>query len=199
MKEIFEDIIRHRRWRDVLCGSGSTLDYTAMLRESLPKLLAQFNIQSMLDAPCGDYSWMSLVKFPPDFVYKGGDIVASMIEQNRQQHPGVDFRVLDISRDTLPDVDMIFVRDCLIHFSDDDVARTLDNFCQSSVKYVMLTSYLPQFAENQNIQTGNFRGVNMQKPPFNLPEPLAKLEDGPPNHVVKTMDLWSVQQLRESR
>ena len=67
MKDIFEDIIKNRRWREVLCGSGSTIHYTKTLRESLVGFLQKHNINSMFDAPCGDYSWMSLVEFPDNF------------------------------------------------------------------------------------------------------------------------------------
>lgn len=199
MKEIFEDIIHNHRWCDVLCGSGSTLTYTTRLRDDLPDLLATYQITSMLDAPCGDFSWMSLVAFPKPFTYIGADIVESMILDNRQNYPDVDFRVLDISKDRLPDADMIFVRDCLIHLSNVDVLRVLDNICSSSIKYVMLTSYKPAHAQINDIRTGDFRPINMQADPFNLPPPLASLDDGPPNSVIKTMDLWSTEQIRSKQ
>lgn len=196
MKKIFEDIIKHHRWRDVLCGSGSTLGYTKLLRDQLPKLVSDYGITSMLDAPCGDFSWMSLVEFPKGFRYMGADIVEPMIQTNREKHPEVDFRVLDISADELPAVDMIFIRDCLIHLSNQDVLRVLDNLKASAIKYIMLTSYKPNHFSTNDIRTGEFRGINMEAQPFNLPTPLIKIEDGPEGHVVKTMDLWSMDQLR---
>lgn len=199
MKEIFEDIIHNHKWCDVLCGSGSTLAYTALLRQSLPTIIKRYGMTSMLDAPCGDFSWMSLVEFPQGFEYKGGDIVESMIISNRHQYPQIQFQVLDISQDTLPAVDMIFIRDCLIHLSDRDVLRVLDNICSSSVKYAMLTNYKAQHAQISDIRTGDFRPINMRANPFNLPEPLVSLDDGPANSVIKTMDLWSVEQIRGTR
>lgn len=196
MKKIFEDIIKHHRWRDVLCGSGSTIAYTKMLRDQLPKLVAEYGISSMLDAPCGDFSWMNLVEFPKDFRYIGADIVEPMILSNREKYPQIQFEILDISTDPIPSVDMIFVRDCLIHLSNQDVLRVLDNIRASAVKYVMLTNYLPDHCSANDIQTGHFRGINMEIEPFNLPNPLIRLDDGPEGHVVKTMDLWSIDQLR---
>lgn len=60
----------------------------------------------------------------------------------------------------------------------------------------MLTNYKAQHAQTNDIQTGDFRPINMRANPFNLPEPLVSLDDGPANSVIKTMDLWSVEQIR---
>ena len=40
-------------------GLGSELDATAVLRGELPRLLARLQVNSLLDAPCGDASWIN--------------------------------------------------------------------------------------------------------------------------------------------
>lgn len=197
MKKIFEHIIHNHLWMDVLCGSGSTLAQTKLLRDKLPDILAKYDIKSMLDAPCGDYSWMSLTQFPTDFRYIGADIVESMILTNRSSYPGKDFRVIDISQDTLPDVDLIFVRDCLIHLSSSDIWKVLQNIYSSNIKYVMLTSY-KQIGPNKEINTGEFRELNMTCEPFNLAAPIAVLEDGPEEKTIRVMALWSKEQIGDA-
>ena len=134
MKHIFENIIKNHHWRDTLCGTGSTKAFTEPLRSQLKDFFIQHGITSMLDAPCGDYSWMSITELPENFHYIGADIVEFMIENNRQQYPEVEFHALDITRDPLPDVDLLFCRDCMIHFSYDDIIKTFENIVNSNIR-----------------------------------------------------------------
>lgn len=197
MKDIFTTIIEKHLWCDVLCGSGSTIEHTKLLRDQLPGLVEKYNIKSFLDAPCGDHSWMSLVDFNRSMTYIGADIVDSMIENNRKTYPNKNFRVIDISKDPIPSVDLVFIRDCLIHLSHADIWRVLENLSKSDVKYVMMTSYKTP-VPNRDISTGDFRPLNMRTNPFNLPEPLESLEDGFPDRVIRTMGLWTQQQINDA-
>lgn len=195
MKEIFENIIKNRYWRDSTCGSGSTLEYTKKLREQLPEFLIKHKITSMLDAPCGDHSWMSLIKFPNHFKYTGGDIVNFMIEENRSKYPDKEFIQLDITQTSLPDVDLLFCRDCLFHFSLEDIAQAFDNIAKSSVKYIMLTSYYN--GTTADIKTGEFRNLDFSLAPFNFPDPIDSIEDWIPGHNQRRMCLWSIDVIRK--
>jgi hypothetical protein len=199
MKDIFTDIVKNRKWdQSVPCGSGSSLDYTKKLRETLPSFLVKHRIQSMIDAPCGDHSWMSLVEFPENFQYIGGDIVEFMIDSNQTTWPERDFRVFDLTQDTLPDVDLLFCRDCLFHLSENDLVKVFDNVLSSNVKYIMTTSYLPAHSQNNDIGTGGFRPINLEKAPFSLPEPIDGLDDGPANAVIRRMCLWNKNDLNKA-
>lgn len=196
MKEIFEDIIHNHRWCDVLCGTGSTLANTQSVRENLPLLIKRHGIQSMLDVPCGDFSWMRLVDFGPTFEYIGADIVLSMIEENRRRYPNKWFRPMDLSKDPIPDVDLVFTRDCLIHLSNQDIWSVLDNIHRSSVKYVMMTCYVSDPDKPvPNIRTGDFRPLNMHSSPFNFPQPIDSIDDGQDGNISRTMSLWTKEQI----
>ncbi|CAB4137904.1 hypothetical protein UFOVP328_126 [uncultured Caudovirales phage] len=197
MKEIFTDIIQHRRWLEVPCGSGSTLGFTQLLRDALPDFLIRHNINSMLDAPCGDFSWMSLVKFPENFLYQGGDIVEFMVKENQYKYPDIDFKVFDLTQDSFPNVDMLFCRDCLFHLCEDDIKKVFDNLLGSSVKYIMTTSYILDYS-NHNISTGDFRPINLEQAPFNLPRPIDALDDGLPGEIGRRLCLWNVQDLQQA-
>jgi hypothetical protein len=187
MKDIFTNIIKNKRWPGT-CGTGSFLENTEPLRNALPDFLNKYQIHSMFDAPCGNYSWMSLVKFSENFTYIGGDIVDSLIEQNQITWPNQKFLVFDLTQDPLPDVDLLFCRDCLIHLSNKDLIKVFDNILSSNVKYVMTTSY-PDTFENIDIQTGQFQQLNLEKHPFCMPSPVDFIKDGPPHN--RNMCLWN--------
>ena len=189
MKEIFENIINKRQWREVPCGSGSTLAYTAGLRQQLPEFVARFGISSVLDLPCGDYSWMSQVTWPASVRYHGADIVDSMIDQNRRNHPNIQFSVIDICQDPLPTADLLFCRDCLFHLSQTDIGRAFDNIASSDIRWVLTTTY-PDVIINRNTVTGGFRPINLTVEPYCLPEPSDYVEDWIDGHQYRIMALW---------
>lgn len=198
MKHIFENIIINNYWytsgEETPCGAGSTLEYTVGLRKNLLPFLKKYQITSMLDAPCGDYHWMKLVQFSKDFQYIGADVVDSLIEKNKSTYPNVDFRVLDISTDQLPAVDLLFCRDCLFHFSVDDVIRTLNNFVKSDIKYLLTSNYPGD--NNSSINTGEFHPINLTKDPYNLPSPIDYIEDWIEGYPIRHMSLWNLSTIK---
>lgn len=197
MKEIFDQILKKGEWNSAgtICGNGSTMDYTENLRQHLSGLLQTYSIKSMFDAPCGDYSWMSKIELPNGVQYIGGDIVEFLIEQNRQQYPGVDFRVFDIAQDNFPDVDLLFCRDCLIHFSHEDIIKTLKNIARSNIKYVLMTNYYE--VANSDIPTGSFRGVNFYQQPYGFEPAIDSIEDWVPGYEKRRLCLWKVKTISE--
>lgn len=190
MKDVFTNIIKNRYWRDVPCGSGSTLEFTAPLRENLKSFLESNNIKSMLDAPCGDYSWMSITSLPENFKYIGGDIVEFMIHENQEKFPGVEFTCVDITTDALPDVDLMFCRDCLIHLSHHDIRRFFENFVKSKIEYLMVTNAYPDNPQaNQEIVTGDYRPTDFTVAPYNFSDPVDWIDDSG-SHEQKVLALW---------
>jgi len=191
MKDIFTNIVEHGQWRagHTVCGNGSTMHYTDYLRQHLSAFLEKHQISSMFDAPCGDYTWMSQIQLSANLRYIGGDIVDSLIEKNKQSYPTVDFRVVDIAQDDLPDVDLLFCRDCLIHFSHADIRRVFENISRSSIKYVLMTNYA--HSDNSDIATGGFRGVNFLQAPYEFEAPIDSIEDWVPGYAPRSMCLWN--------
>jgi hypothetical protein len=192
MKEIFENIIKHRYWQDSVCGTGSTLQFTVPLRQNLKAFLEKYKLTSMLDAPCGDYSWMSVTDLPKNFKYIGADIVEDLISANKVTYPDVEFCQLDITKDPLPDVDVLFCRDCLIHFSFQDINTALTNIVSSNIKHVLLTNY-PD-TNSRDINTGEFHKTNFTVDPINLGPPIDSIFDWVPGTANgdqrRSMSLW---------
>lgn len=167
-EEIFQHAIYNNDWRDHPCGSGSTLKNTADVRNNLPLLFKKYNINSMFDCPCGDYSWMSQIEFDKDFTYIGGDIVNKMIQENKIKYPEVEFLYHDILTDPIPKVDVVFIRDLLIHLSDDHIIKLFEKLNHSDIKYVCVSNYTVNTNIKQTTASVRSREYNLHLEPFNI-------------------------------
>lgn len=196
MEEVFTNIYRENGWKDSesVSGRGSTLKNTEVARAALKNIIGMYEIKSMLDIPCGDMNWMKEVMFPDGFKYIGADVVPALIEKNRDKY-GLDFRVMDITKDALPDVDLIFVRDLLGHFSNRNVKKALINIQLSGAKYFMATTF-PDHHEFGDIKTGQWRPINLQEF-FGLPDPIMVINEQYLDHggkfADKSLGLWKVE------
>lgn len=190
MKEIFEEIIRHKKWKKSTCGPGSTVGYTQNLREKLKPLLLKHNIKSMFDAPCGDYSWMSLVNIQEVVDYIGGDIVEFMINENQLKYPDVKFYVFDLTQDKLPDVDLLFCRDCLLHLSFKDIDKAFNNISHSKIKYILTSNWFEHNTNERDIETGGWRYINFLESPYNFGPPVDSIIDYIDGFPKREMLLW---------
>jgi hypothetical protein len=193
-RRIFGSIYRDREWDtgETVSGPGSTIRYTEELRISLPDLLKKWEIRSLLDAPCGDYHWMSQTKLE-GIEYTGADVVTELIESNRKLYPGVKFLVADITKDWLPKTDAVLCRDCFIHLSNRQIKMAIQQFKSSGIRYMITSTYPVEI--NEEIPTGYYRPVNLVKGPFNLPDPLALIKDYPEGEVERYLGVWDLNQL----
>jgi hypothetical protein len=175
-------------------GPGSSLEYTRGLRAQLPRILSDFRVRTMLDAPCGDFHWMSQVPLDLD-QYVGADIVPAMIKDNQLNYERADrkFIVLDIAREIPSKVDLIFCRDCLFHFPLKLALKALQNFRASGSRYLLTTTF-PE-GSNQNVASGYHYQINLQAPPFSFPPPLVTVRDCPDSSSNRVMALWEFSDL----
>lgn len=198
MKRVFSDIYRNNWWADPesVSGRGSTLARTEVIRRELPTLLESVGARSLLDAPCGDFNWMRYVNLG-DIMYIGADVVPELIERNRELESGAGrkFAVLNITRDRLPEVDVILCRDCFIHFSFRDIDAAIANFKKSNSIFLLATTHL-SVRENADIETGGWRSVNLQLPPFNFPPPARLIMED--QELGKGLGMWKLGELPAS-
>ena len=200
-RDTFQHIYESNLWlsEDSRSGHGSSHEQTETVRAALPALIEAFEIRSIADVPCGDFHWMQHVDLKGAY-YLGIDIVDDLIKANRQRHAGPDrdFITLDIAETPPPGTDLIFCRDLLVHFSFADIKRTLANIKKSGAPYLLTTTF-PETARNENILTGNWRRLNLQKAPFKLPTPLRLInencteDDGA--YRDKSLGLWKTEDL----
>jgi hypothetical protein len=212
MKDVFTDIYVNNKWvykpEYPKSGFGSMKENAKNLSDQLPELFAEFQIKSVLDAGCGDMTWMSELLLDLDISYHGVDIVDELIAVNQNTYPEYNFSVCDISQDPLPKADIMICRDCLFHMSLKNIAKTLKNFVNSDIKYLLTTNIEntekllstergSKFCINNNAQDGDWCLLDLRADPFGLTSDVRKkLFDFTELTVVhRYMCLWDKQQV----
>lgn len=203
--DVFDIIYRSNLWNDLgnRSGPGSRLAFTNNAISGIQKIIGQFSIQSILDLPCGDFYWMQKVNLE-NVNYLGADIVIDLISNNQEQFAKnhIGFANLDLISDSLPKADLMINRDCLVHFSYKDIFSAVQNILNSEIEYLLTTTFT-KLTLNFDIVTGDWRPINLERPPFNFPKPsLLIKENVDPEHARafrgKSLALWETAKLRHS-
>lgn len=201
LEERFARIYQTNLWFDAesRSGTGSSLESTARLRDSLPPLLRSLNARRLLDVPCGDFNWMRHVDLS-GIDYTGGDIVDAMIEANRKRYESATrkFMRVDLTSGPLPTADVILCRDGLVHFSFDNIIAAFRTMKASGAKYLLTTTFL-DWQVNTDIVDGDWRPLNLENPPFLLPAPhnviLEECAEEGGAYADKALAVWRVSDL----
>jgi glycosyltransferase involved in cell wall biosynthesis len=199
--EVFHKVYSTNFWRSAesWSGTGSDLAQTAEIRRRLPEIIRQFGVRTMLDIPCGDFHWMKEVDL--DLEYIGADIVEDLIGDNLARFSSSKrrFNVLDITKDSLPAVDMVFCRDLLVHLSYADAFAALKNLRTSGSTYLLTTTFTRRSRNFDIPTTGEWRPLNLQLEPFKFGDPLLiineKCTEGDGSWSDKSLGLWRISDL----
>ena len=197
----FESIYKNNSWGGTtsVSGRGSDLDQTKTLIKELPSLFEDLNISSILDIPCGDFNWIKKINLNK-YQYIGADIVKEIIDNNKKlyEKENVSFQKINLIEDPLPQADLILVRDCLVHFSYNNIFKALNNICRSGSKYLLTTTFTNR-QSNENIITGEWRTLNLQLKPFYLPKPIKivneRCTEGNMLYTDKSLGLWKISDI----
>ena len=173
--ERFSAIYQNRIWLNgrtdgSLSGLGSELENTRSIRVHLPKLLADLKTKTLIDVGCGDFNWMQDLSIDCDYV--GVDVAQTVIDQNTRRYGTTtrSFITLDATKDPLPPADTALCREILFHLSFDDIRSLMQNLRGSGISTLIAThDVVTSF--NADILSGDFRLLNLTKPPFRFPPP----------------------------
>jgi hypothetical protein len=172
-RSVFSQIFNDRYWGDEesVSGIGSRMVQTESIRSELPRIIEKYEVKRLFDAPCGDLNWMKLVLSQTKVDYAGGDIVPEVVEIARQNSPNsaYQFSIFDITSDRFPAADLWMCRDVLFHLSFANIWKVLENFSRSDVGMMLVTTHTAKDVVNRDIWTGDFRLLDLFKPPFSLP------------------------------
>lgn len=187
-KNVFDKVYETGLWnsgsegteKNPLSGPGSTLENTESTRNSLKEVILKYNIKSIVDAPCGDLTWMKTL-FPffkeHGVSYTGVDIVKSQIDKHRQTFPEHTFLHVDMVLEKVPKADLIFSREMTQHLAAEDNMRIFNNWKMSGSTFVFQTNYESQAVGNfdKNFPDAGFNpNTNLQIEPYNFPAPVEK-------------------------
>lgn len=176
---------------ETLCGVGSTVAATSAMRPELTRLLRFLEVKTLLDAPCGDFNWMSQADLS-GIDYIGLDVSAANVAAATARESADGFapkskRVIEASilYGELPAADVMLCRDFLQHLPNKDVRRAISIFQTSDIEWFLVTSHRNE--HNHDIGgRGDFRPLNLEKPPFSWPSPAKTIRDG-----ANILGLWS--------
>lgn len=184
--DIFAEVYKNGHWGNdsnsdgFYSGSGShDDDITRPYIQALSKFLLDMGKPDVVDIGCGDFAVGSQLR-PYCGNYIAGDIVDTLIERNRKKYADldVDFRVIDIARDTIPSSKVLVVRQVLQHMSNADIKSFVLNSLQTC-QYMVVTEHIPfnsNFPHNLEKDIGpDIRlyvdtpsGIVLTSSPFNL-------------------------------
>ncbi|HKN58100.1 MAG TPA: class I SAM-dependent methyltransferase, partial [Gemmatimonadaceae bacterium] len=116
-------------------------------------------------------------------------------DQNLYGNQTRRFIELDLTRDELPDADVLLCRDCLVHLSYANISAVLANIARSKVRYILMTSF-PGRGDNKDIEDGDWRPLDFEAAPFFFPPPvltiLEECEEEEGSYADKSLVAWRV-------
>ncbi len=203
--ERFQHIFNENRWGNTesVSGEGSNLERTKIVRARLPALLQRLGVRSLLDAPCGDFYWMKEVDLE-GVEYIGVDIVRDIIDRDNEWYAAAGRRFVlgDLVSDVLPKTDLILCRDCLVHLPYAETRKAIGNFQKSGAMWLLTTTFTGA-RENRDIEIGDWRPINLERPPYSFPRPVEVLNEESDEvdeelgaFPDKSLGLWRLADLR---
>lgn len=173
-------------------GNGSTMAATDAIRSALPRIFKDYNVQTFLDAPCGDWFWMRHVDLS-EITYIGADISTQLVSEHKKnlEDSTKTFIHLDVTSDVLPQVDMMMCRDCLFHLQFKFRWAFYQNFVTSKIPYLLST--INHNSQNIDVKrNGGWQPYNPMLAPFFLPAPLEMVHETQTN---LPNDWWEIQKI----
>ena len=162
-EQIFSSVYNNNFWgssQQILFNSGLGTHEIGFVEEYV-KNVRQFlgdeiyNL-SAVDIGCGDFKVGE--KIYKDFKsYTAIDVVPKLISYNKEKFMAnnLQFIVADAIAESIPQADVIFIRQVLQHLSNQSIAKVIANL-PKTFKYLIVTEHLPldSFHANLDIRTG---------------------------------------------
>ena len=180
-KDVMNQIYNMHLW------GGATFDFYSGIGSHDPKIITPY-LKAVIafleshktplvvcDLGCGDFNiGKHLTKYSRNYI--AIDIVENLIIRNKNlyQEDNLEFHYLDITKDALPIVNCIILRQVLQHLSNAEIQGVVKKLAH--YKYIILTEHIPldNFVPNKDIISGQGirlkqnSGVNLLAPPFSL-------------------------------
>ena len=179
-------------------GPGSTLDAAKNAITTIEQLIREFGIELLIDAPCGDMTWMSNVDLQGT-EYVGIDVVSSVIDSNVKKHPSLTFMALDVADESSVDAlrnlvrgrrTLILCRHLLFHLPVQDGRAVLRHLHGSGAAYLLTSTYVKADDFDSSYILANGHRTNLLKRPYCARDPARLYLDA---HADQYLGLWDLR------
>ena len=197
-RRAFEQVYKSGVWGKG-SGLGSAPRYSLPYLFLLQGLLAHNDVQTIVDFGCGDWQLMSTITLPVGKIYKGFDLVESIIQSNVKKYsqPQVTFTQLNnLEEFSTVEGDLLIVKDVLHHWPTEKVQFFLEKMLPH-FKYALivndfkLPSNKKELKVNGPIEYGEWRALDLQEAPFDKwAKNMEVLMDYPSHGAIKRVYLY---------
>jgi SAM-dependent methyltransferase len=168
LTEAFERIYREDLWTNG-SGPGSAASSTIEYRAFVERFIKENRVRSVTDLGCGDWQFSALMDWS-GVDYLGLDVVASLIDRNRERHGRSNIRFDRMTGiDDLPGGDLLLCKEVLQHLPNALVAE----YCaaiRSRYRFALITNAIePAEIANTDIAPGDWRPLRLAEEPFSQP------------------------------
>jgi len=167
------------------------------LRHLFPSLIDTLQLKSILDCGCGTTNLHTTFQNLEGVTYLGVDIIKPLVAnlQTTQTAPTVTFQYMNVFEDPPETADLWIARDLLNLYPDFQHPLFFQRFLESGSLYLALTS-IDTTTENSAGVLGIQRRMNLETPPYCMPQPLVNLLDGQQWFCTKNLLVYSRSQIK---
>ena len=178
--KVFGEIYASDKWSNG-SGPGSNTEACAPYRALIEDCISKRGVKSILDVGCGDGQSLTGLRLGTA-TYTGIDVAPVALERARKATPNGTFLELDATTvpvDKWPDADLVLIKDVIQHWPLSLVKDRMEAIVARYPRVLVTNSVECSFATvNAECKTGEFRPIDLGKPPFCLPiEPLLSFAD----------------------
>ena len=193
-KKTFTKVYRSKKWgiSDTVknnLGSSGSGSHNKLITEPYIELIHKMSESELfkglvfVDLGCGDFNIGKSI-YELSSKYIAVDVVKEVIDRNKEVFPSkkIDFRIIDIINEPLPEGDVCFIRQVLQHLSNHQIKSILEKL--GSYKWVFITEHYPSIElykkanidkpTGHNIRLFKGSGVYLTEHPFSLESSLVR-------------------------
>lgn len=177
-EERFDTIYREKLWgvneeNEGYSGGGSEVENVRPYYEYLTQFIKEHQIQSVVDLGCGDWTFSKRIDWE-GIDYTGYDVVASVIEKNRQKYgcDHIHFVHANFLTEELPQADLMICKHVLQHIPNRDVFVLLKQLAK--FKHSLILNAAPVNEQNMEYTISHTfpfwedRGIDIRLEPFRV-------------------------------
>lgn len=205
LEDVFGEIYEKNLWATpdggarYSSGPGSAAEVTRGYEDFVVGYIEGHpEVTRLVDIGCGDFQVAGriLARLSRPVSYVGCDIASNVVAYNQQRHSrdGVRFMRIDVTRDPVPEGDLVTVREVFQHLSNDAIVAALANL-RRSFKHAIVTESQPLHPTAPNLdivsgyrtRDGLNSGVFLDLPPFGLEILDEYVTAAPTSEVLRSM------------